>query len=203
MSATAAQNHERARITLRHLTLAIYNDKELNGLFKNVDIIGGGVLPCIHKSLLPEKTTPTKKTTTTPAETTPTKRGRPKKTAENTPTFTPTNTAENSTPTKRGRPKKTPMNTAENSTPTKRGRPKKTPINTAENTPTKRGRPKKAAGVVVEEVEPAVESRFEPEEEAIFFSEASTDVESEEDYGDEDNSIESDDDGDETDTDLS
>ncbi|KMZ72470.1 Histone H2A.J [Zostera marina] len=77
VAAAVARNHERARINKRHLALAIYNDKELNGLFKNVAIIGGGVLPNIEESLLPIKKTPTKRTPTRKTS----KRARTKKAA--------------------------------------------------------------------------------------------------------------------------
>uniref|UniRef100_A0A0R3WQ85 Histone H2A n=1 Tax=Hydatigena taeniaeformis TaxID=6205 RepID=A0A0R3WQ85_HYDTA len=42
-------------ITPRHIMLGVRNDAELNELLKNVHISHGGVLPCIHPSLLKRK----------------------------------------------------------------------------------------------------------------------------------------------------
>ena len=43
----AAKTYEKKRITPRHLTLAIRNDKEINNLLFDVIISEGGVLPKI------------------------------------------------------------------------------------------------------------------------------------------------------------
>lgn len=56
-----AAQKKRARITPRHITLAIANDGDLEELFKNSVIAGGGKAPFIHKKLLKMKTKPKKK----------------------------------------------------------------------------------------------------------------------------------------------
>lgn len=48
----------RKTITPRHIMLGVRNDAELNELLKNVHISHGGVLPCIHPSLLKRKSYP-------------------------------------------------------------------------------------------------------------------------------------------------
>ena len=56
LAGNAAKDNKRQRIIPRHITLAVKNDEELNKLFTNVTISGGGVLPNIHAVLLPKKT---------------------------------------------------------------------------------------------------------------------------------------------------
>ena len=56
LAGNAARDNKKTRIIPRHLQLAIRNDEELNKLLGNVTIAQGGVLPNIHTSLLPKKT---------------------------------------------------------------------------------------------------------------------------------------------------
>ncbi|PKY38263.1 putative histone H2A.1 [Rhizophagus irregularis] len=60
LAGNAARDNKKARIVPRHLQLAIRNDEELDKLLGNVTIVQGGVLPNIHESLLPKKTTKSK-----------------------------------------------------------------------------------------------------------------------------------------------
>ena len=55
LAGNCARDHKRTRIIPRHITLAIKNDEELNKLFKDVTIAGGGTMPHIHEVLLPKK----------------------------------------------------------------------------------------------------------------------------------------------------
>ena len=55
LAGNAAHDNRRSRITARDLQLCIRNDEELNNLFHNVFIPGGGVLLGIHSALLPKK----------------------------------------------------------------------------------------------------------------------------------------------------
>ena len=55
--------NNRRTITPRHIMLGVRNDAELNELLKNVHISSGGVLPCIHPSLLKKKGEATPATT--------------------------------------------------------------------------------------------------------------------------------------------
>lgn len=54
LAGNAARDNKRARITPRHIQLAIRNDEELNVLLGDVTISQGGVLPNIHPNLLPK-----------------------------------------------------------------------------------------------------------------------------------------------------
>ncbi|CAG8458418.1 11226_t:CDS:2 [Ambispora gerdemannii] len=54
LAGNAARDNKRIRIIPRHLQLAIRNDEELNKLLKSVIIAQGGVIPHIHKELLPK-----------------------------------------------------------------------------------------------------------------------------------------------------
>jgi histone H3/H4 len=52
LAGNAARDFKKVRITPRHIKLAIANDEELSKLYSDT-VIGGGVVPRIHKSLLP------------------------------------------------------------------------------------------------------------------------------------------------------
>jgi histone H2A len=54
LAGNAARDNKKARITPRHIQLAIRHDNELHELLHKVVVSGGGVLPQIHKSLLPK-----------------------------------------------------------------------------------------------------------------------------------------------------
>lgn len=54
LSARAAADNKKQRITPRHITLAVRNDDELDRIFGNVTIANGGVIPYIPKALLPK-----------------------------------------------------------------------------------------------------------------------------------------------------
>jgi len=54
LSGKAARDNRKARITPRHIQLAVRNDEELTKLLGNVIIAGGGVIPNIHKKLMPK-----------------------------------------------------------------------------------------------------------------------------------------------------
>lgn len=56
LAGDAARHNKKARITPRHLQLAIRNDDELDKLLAGVTISEGGVLPHIEAVLLPKKT---------------------------------------------------------------------------------------------------------------------------------------------------
>ncbi|KAG2225259.1 hypothetical protein INT45_001483 [Circinella minor] len=56
LAGNAARDNKKTRISPRHLQLAIRNDEEFNKLLGEVTIAQGGVLPNIHRSLLPKKT---------------------------------------------------------------------------------------------------------------------------------------------------
>jgi histone H2A len=49
-----AHDNKKSRITPRHLLLAVRSDEEIDKLFDGVTIAAGGVLPRIHKSLVPQ-----------------------------------------------------------------------------------------------------------------------------------------------------
>ncbi|KAF6773772.1 hypothetical protein AHF37_07415 [Paragonimus kellicotti] len=55
LSGNAAKANKRKTITPRHIMLGVRNDAELNELLKHVHISHGGVLPCIHPTLLKRK----------------------------------------------------------------------------------------------------------------------------------------------------
>eukprot|EP01096_Ripella_sp_DP13-Kostka_P012187 TRINITY_DN5031_c0_g1_i1.p1 TRINITY_DN5031_c0_g1~~TRINITY_DN5031_c0_g1_i1.p1 ORF type:complete len:225 (-),score=102.60 TRINITY_DN5031_c0_g1_i1:15-647(-) len=55
LAGNAARDNARNRIIPRHIQLAVQNDEELNNLCKNAIICGGGTIPHIHKSLIPQK----------------------------------------------------------------------------------------------------------------------------------------------------
>lgn len=54
LAGNAAQDNKRARITPRHIQLAVRHDEELSKLFENVTIAAGGVIPNILPVLLPK-----------------------------------------------------------------------------------------------------------------------------------------------------
>ena len=55
LAGNAAKDNKKSRIVPRHIQLAVRNDDELNQFFGAAVIAGGGVLPNIHSSLLPDK----------------------------------------------------------------------------------------------------------------------------------------------------
>jgi len=55
LAGNAARDNKNARISPRHLMLAICNDEELNGMLHRCIIPGGGTLPHIHAVMLPRK----------------------------------------------------------------------------------------------------------------------------------------------------
>ena len=55
LAGNAARDNKKARITPRHLQLAVRNDEELNELLSDVTIAQGGVLPNIQAALLPKR----------------------------------------------------------------------------------------------------------------------------------------------------
>ncbi len=55
LAGNAAIDNKKARITPRHIQLAIRNDEELSKLVGNATIPAGGVMPTIHSALLPKK----------------------------------------------------------------------------------------------------------------------------------------------------
>jgi histone H2A len=55
LAGNAAKDNKKSRVVPRHILLAIRNDDELNKLLSNTTISDGGVLPYIHKDLLPNK----------------------------------------------------------------------------------------------------------------------------------------------------
>ncbi|XP_065218116.1 late histone H2A.2.2-like [Planococcus citri] len=56
IAGNAARDNSKKRITPRHLMLAVKNDEELSALLQGVTFAEGGVMPNIHRSLLPPKT---------------------------------------------------------------------------------------------------------------------------------------------------
>jgi histone H2A len=61
LAGNAARDNKKSRIIPRHIQLAIRNDEELNKMLSGVTISQGGVLPNIHNSLLPKKTSKSSK----------------------------------------------------------------------------------------------------------------------------------------------
>jgi histone H2A len=55
LAGNAARDNKKVRIVPRHIMLAVRNDEELSKLLNTVTISAGGVLPQIHKTLLPAK----------------------------------------------------------------------------------------------------------------------------------------------------
>ena len=55
LAGSAARDNKKARVTPRHVTLAVRNDEELNKFLSGVTIASGGVIPNIHSVLLPKK----------------------------------------------------------------------------------------------------------------------------------------------------
>ncbi|GAA5963098.1 hypothetical protein JCM3765_001769 [Sporobolomyces pararoseus] len=53
LAGNAAIDNKKSRISPRHIQLAVRNDEELNRLFGNVTISGGGVLLNVQPQLLP------------------------------------------------------------------------------------------------------------------------------------------------------
>ncbi|KAJ6591702.1 histone H2A [Mycena vulgaris] len=56
LGGNCAKDNRRVRIIPRHLLLSIRNDAELDQLLKGAVITQGGVVPFIHSSLIPGKT---------------------------------------------------------------------------------------------------------------------------------------------------
>ena len=65
LAGNASRDNKRARITTRHMFLAVGNDEELSKLFNklNVELSASGVMPNIHAALLPSKKEKKSKTT--------------------------------------------------------------------------------------------------------------------------------------------
>ncbi|XP_015075874.1 probable histone H2A.3 [Solanum pennellii] len=61
LAGIAARNDKKTRITPRHIQLAIRFDKELYQFLRDVTIPNGGVIPKIHKILLPDNKSNTSK----------------------------------------------------------------------------------------------------------------------------------------------
>jgi histone H2A len=55
LAGNAARDNKVKRITPRFIQLAVRNDEELNRIFSTTMIQEGGVLPNIHKALLPKQ----------------------------------------------------------------------------------------------------------------------------------------------------
>lgn len=55
LAANAAKENKKKRITPRTIQLAVANDDELGGLFQNVTLSGGGVVPNLRSELSQKK----------------------------------------------------------------------------------------------------------------------------------------------------
>jgi len=55
LSGNAPRDCKVSRIAPRHLQLALRGDEELDTIMREVTVAGGGVIPHIHRSLLPKK----------------------------------------------------------------------------------------------------------------------------------------------------
>lgn len=55
LAGNAARDDQKSRITPRHLQLAIRLDEELSRVLGRVTIPEGGVIPCVHAALLPQR----------------------------------------------------------------------------------------------------------------------------------------------------
>ena len=55
LAGNAAKDNHKTRIIPRHIQLAVRNDEELANLMSNTVIVSSGVLPNVHKDLLPNK----------------------------------------------------------------------------------------------------------------------------------------------------
>eukprot|EP01127_Copromyxa_protea_P010855 TRINITY_DN268_c0_g1_i2.p1 TRINITY_DN268_c0_g1~~TRINITY_DN268_c0_g1_i2.p1 ORF type:complete len:286 (+),score=58.36 TRINITY_DN268_c0_g1_i2:28-885(+) len=53
LAGNAARDEKKLRILPKHITCAIRHDEELDTMFTHVIIAGGGVIPAIHKALIP------------------------------------------------------------------------------------------------------------------------------------------------------
>jgi len=58
LAGNATKENNKQRVTPRYIQLAVRNDHELDKLFQGVTISEGGVLPNIHKTLLPIRPDP-------------------------------------------------------------------------------------------------------------------------------------------------
>ncbi|XP_027855129.1 late histone H2A.2.2-like [Xiphophorus couchianus] len=57
LAGNASSENKKRRISPRHILLAVKHDEEFKIVLAGVTILDGGVLPNIHASLLPKKTT--------------------------------------------------------------------------------------------------------------------------------------------------
>lgn len=83
ISGNIARDHNKKRITTRHIKLAILGDEELNRLF-NDTAISGGVSLYVHPALIKEKK---QRSTKTKVKKSPTKKKSPKKKAKKSPKY--------------------------------------------------------------------------------------------------------------------
>ena len=68
LAGNCSRDYKKIKITPRHLMIAVYNDEELDTLFKrnNIQIIGGGIIEYVPSSFLPEKDEKTKRMVVNP-----------------------------------------------------------------------------------------------------------------------------------------